>query len=624
MAQLRRGSGVFALLILPCLAGFPCARAAAPEAGTLAALAAPADGALAAATVPTAPAVRAVLVRGLPEAEAANVRAALGLARLDEAQLARLSPARLEFLLRRIPAEAARALEPFGHYAARTEVRREPYRDGLRIVVEVDPGEPVRVVAVDVRMDGAAGEDRFIRRELERLRPRIGEVFVHADYEAGKRRIERRLAERGYLAAQRQVARVEVDRIGRSATIRLHWDSGPRHALGEARFSPGVLRPGRLDPLVDWTPGAPFHQARLERLQQRLVQLDYFALVEVVPDEEAIGPDLQVPIDIRTTPAKRTRYSAALSLGSDSGLGLRGGVDRRWVNDAGHKWRADAEASARRHAASTQYRIPALHGLPGWYAAEAAWREERPEDALGFQRRDLRFGWQGRREPWSAAAAVVVAREDGRSRLRGGAFDGARQTLLYPEFNLAHRRFDEQAVAADGGQWSATLRGGWIEARGQRQRFAQVEGAAQWRTGSEARHGWIARVALAATAFDGDPESPEFPASLRYFAGGDRSLRGYGYREVGPRLGGEVVGGLHRVEASLEHQFFPWEQWGIALFADAGDAFNTAAAFDPKVGVGIGLRWRSPVGPVGLDFARGLDTATGGGPRLHLAFGMAF
>jgi len=568
--------------------------------------------------------VLAVEIEGLEETAASAVHAQLSLARLADVAEPSVSEARLRFLLRRAPAEVAGVLEAFGHYAPRIELQREPLRDGERIRVVVEPGEPVRVVAVDARMSGAAEADRFIRRELERLRPRPGEVFVHATHEAAKRRIDRRLAERGYLAARRTQSRVEVDRGERRATIRLHWDSGPRHALGAARFAPGVLRPERLDALVDWTPGTPFHEARLERLQQRLVQLDYFALVEVVPDEESIGPDLQVPIDIRTTPARRTRYTAALSLGSESGLGLRGGIDRRWVNDRGHKWRADAEASVRQRALSTQYRIPALQTLPGWYAMEAAWREERPQDALGFQRRDLRLGWQGRGEPWTAAAALVLAREDGRSRLRGGAFDGARQTLLYPEFSIGHRRLDERLVPEDGGQWSATLRAGRIEARGQQQRFGQAELAAQWRAGSEARHGWLARIALATTAFEGDPESPEFPVSLRYFAGGDRSVRGYGHREIGPRLDGEVIGGLHRVEASLEYQFFPTERWGAALFVDAGDAFNRAAAFDVRLGLGLGLRWRSPIGPVGLDLARGLDRDAGGGTRLHLAFGVAF
>lgn len=621
------------MAILPC-SGRRIVRRAGLVSGLALALAAPAALAQLAEAPPVAPiapvetpaalAVRAVEVRGLSEAEAASVHAALGLARLNEVQRGSLSEARLRFLLQRIPTEAGRTLEAFGWYAPVVEVRSEPYRGGLRIVVGIEPGEPVRVLSIDARMRGAAEADRFIRRELERLRPRPGERFVHADYEAAKRRIDDRLAERGYLAAERLLSRVEVDRAARTAVLRLHWDSGPRHAMGEARFDDTLFRPGLLDALVDWQPGAAFHRARLERLQQRLIQLDYFALVEVVPDDEAIDAGLRVPIHIRTLPAQRTRYTAALSLGSDTGLGLRAGVDRRWVNAAGHKARAEAEASTRRRALSAQYRVPALQGLPGWYAAEVSRLEERPVDALGFRREGLRLGWQGQREPWSASADLVLARETGRSQLRGGAFDGARQTLVYPELSIGHRRIDERLVPEDGGQWSARLRGGRIEARDTQRHFTQAELAAQWRTGSEARHAWIARLALAGTRFDGDPASPEFPVSLRYFAGGDRSLRGYGYREVGPRFQGEVIGGLHRVEASLEYQFFPHERWGAALFVDAGDAFNTASAFDPKLGVGVGLRWRSPVGLVGIDLARGLDTAAGGGTRLHVAFGMGF
>lgn len=121
--------------------------------------------------------------------------------------------------------------------------------------------------------------------------------------------------------------------------------------------------------------------------------------------------------------------------------------------------------------------------------------------------------------------------------------------------------------------------------------------------------------------FDRIPGVSGLAALLR---GGDRSIRGYGYREVGPRFEGETLGGLHRIVASAEYQYFFTEEWGAAVFVDAGDAFNTRSAFDPKVGVGVGARWRSPVGLVGVDVARGLDEAAGGGTRLHLSFGVGF
>ncbi|GAB3731829.1 autotransporter assembly complex family protein [Silanimonas algicola] len=564
-----------------------------------------------------------IALDGLPDEEAANARLAMTLARLSTKQRSELSEARLQFLLRRIPGEVTKALEPFGWYSPVVVVQREVTRDGVRIRVDVDPGEPVRVKTLDAGIDGAAKDDRFVMRELPKLRPAVGERFVHLDYEAGKVRVERKLADRGYFDAKRTTARVAVSRAAKRADILLRWDSGPRHAMGEARFAANPFRPGLFAPLVDWSPGEPYHRNKLDRLRARMAQLDYFALVEVVPDEDDEGGGLRVPIDITTTPAKRTAYAAAMRFGSDTGAGVRASMNRRWVNDRGHKWLSDVEWSQRRSGFTTQYRIPSLRRLPGWWGARAEYLAEDPESALGYERVGLGAGWQGRRDPFSLSGRVVYA-EERTKLLRRDLFPDARQTMLYPELSATFRRVDDPMQPDDSLQVSMALRAGVIEAKSSRERFAQFEIGAQWLHTFDDAQVVVLRADAGMTTYSGAIESAAFPASLRYFAGGDRSIRGYGYREVGPRFEGETLGGLHRIVASAEYQYFFTEEWGAAVFVDAGDAFNTRSAFDPKVGVGVGARWRSPVGLVGVDVARGLDEAAGGGTRLHLSFGVGF
>lgn len=562
-------------------------------------------------------------VRGLEEAESRNAMAAITLARLSDRQRRGLSEPRLQFLLRRIPEEVAASLEPFGWYSPAVEVRREPGPEGLRIVVDVRPGEPVTVRRFEAGIDGAAKDDRFIRREIERIGPDEGERFVHGEYEAGKQRAERKLAERGYFKARRAEASVEVRRAQKTADVRLRWDSGPRHKLGAARFGDNQFRPGLLAPLVNWQPGDAYHRNRLLRLQDRLTQLDYFALVEVVPDEDGIGDDLQVPIDIRTTPAKRTSYTGALSVGSDTGLGLRGAMNRRWVNERGHKWLADAGWSQRRIEADTQYRVPSLGRLPGWWSGELGYLEEDPRKATGFERTDLRLGWQGQRLPWTLGAGVVFARETKVAAAQRSIGEPI-LTLLYPEVTAAWREVDDPLWPGQARQLTATLRGGLVEAAGRREHFLQFELGANWlQTLGEAQR-LVLRAAIGTTALGGDLDPQSFPTSLRYFAGGDRSIRGYGYRAVGPRIEGEVVGALHRVVASAEYQYDLTPQWGAAVFVDGGDAFDSRHGFEARLGAGIGARWRSPVGLVAIDLARGLDEAAGGGIRLHIGFGVGF
>jgi translocation and assembly module TamA len=99
------------------------------------------------------------------------------------------------------------------------------------------------------------------------------------------------------------------------------------------------------------------------------------------------------------------------------------------------------------------------------------------------------------------------------------------------------------------------------------------------------------------------------PPTLRFHAGGDRSIRGYGWREVGPRVGPPgkqfPVGARNVVTASVEYERYFNGPWGAAVFIDTGSAFDSKP--DLHTGVGIGLRWRSPVGPLRVDLAHGLD-----------------
>jgi translocation and assembly module TamA len=110
------------------------------------------------------------------------------------------------------------------------------------------------------------------------------------------------------------------------------------------------------------------------------------------------------------------------------------------------------------------------------------------------------------------------------------------------------------------------------------------------------------------------------PPNLRFFAGGDRSLRGFGFQELGPLNSiGEVNGGRYLAVGSLEYERHLFGDFGLAGFVDAGNAFD-AGDFEVAAGVGLGLRWRSPVGLVRVDLAAPV-AGDGDGLRLHLVIG---
>jgi translocation and assembly module TamA len=539
-----------------------------------------------------------------------NALQSISLQRLDARLRGDLSEDRLSYLLRKATGEIRTALEPYGYYD--TEVTSAVQRNGdaVTVVFDVVPGAPVRVRDAQLAMDGEGRDDPLVAMALRDFRPVAGAVLDHRVYEASKATVNARLSQHGYFDATLPVHTVAVTRATHGADIRMRWNSGVRYRVGETRFGKNQFRPGLFDPLVPWKVGDAYDQQQLLELQQSLAALDYFGVIDVVPKLDE-AKDGKVPVAISTTPGKRNVYRAGVSYGTDSGAGVQLGFDRRWVNAHGDKLVAQVEYAQRRKIAAAQYRIPAFAWLNGFYTLGASLRDEQT-DAIDHQLLDVVAGRSGRLHGWNLDAGLHYQRERYQDFLDPDFNRYA--TLVFPALAAQFSNGDDKLYPTRGWGLNADLRAG-STAIGSDVDFAQfrVQGRFVFSLGQWNRV--LLRGELGRTFtrnFD------RLPPSLRFFAGGDSSVRGYGYQEIGPKLLGRVVGGpsLAVFSAEFEHRFTA--QWGAAAFVDAGDAFDTRPHM--HVGVGLGLRWRSPVGPVRIDLAHGLN-APQQGIRLHLNIG---
>ena len=564
--------------------------------------------------------LREVRIEGLADEEMHdNVADGLSIERLNPNRRRALTESRLSYLLRKVPTEARQALEPFGYYDPEISTDVQRSGDAVTVVVRVAPGEPVRVRGRDITLTGAAEQDSALMRRLQRFRPREGQRFHHGIYEDSKAAMDRALAERGYFDASRTASRVTVSRAEHSADIQLAWTSGERYALGEATFEGSQFRPGLLAKLVPWTPGQPYDQSELLDLQRSLTELDYFAAVDIRTDPDAAGDDRRVPVTVTLSPGKRTVYTAGLRYGTDTGVGVTGGIERRWVNDRGHKLRGLASLAQRRSDLTAQYRIPAFAWLDGWYTAAASARQEEI-DGIDNQLVELVGSRSGKLGDWTLTAALNFRRERFEDAVTG--FDYSYSTLVYPSLQAQWTQTDDLLYPRRAQGLTVELRGGHTSF-GSDIDFLQLRAEGRWVRGLGPRNRVLLRAEAGTTISD---QFPSFPPSLRFYAGGDRSVRGYGYKEIGQFfLDGNgrryVFGGKHLVVASAELERMFNRTWGAAVFVDAGDAFDARDSFEPQVGIGAGLRWRSPVGPVRVDIAHGLGDDAQQSIRLHLNIG---
>ena len=558
-------------------------------------------------------------VTGLDPAMTLNVHAALS---LEDAQGKPVSDARLAYLLRVAEDETREALEPFGHYSPQIDIATVPASlDGLapeapvEVRIAVTPGEPVRVRSATVAIEGEGHDDRYLQQELDAFRPKVGDVFEHGVYEKSKAFITRRLAERGYFDADFLARRVEVTRAERAADIDLRWNSGDRYDMGVVTFDQGpkpAVRDDLLRRFLYWKEGDYYHQGRLDRLRKSLDNLDYFSRIDIEPrPEDAV--DGRVPVTVRLTPAKRSIYSLGASYGTESGAGVSMGVERRYLNSRGHKALAQLDYAEKRKTLTLQYRVPAFAWRDGWYTAGLQFADEQT-DYIDSRRMEFvasRSGQYNRnlnlvasmhvlRERWAYPALA----DDGGGALAPIQYRYA--TATFPALVAEYANVDDRIAPRRGFGGALTLRAGGA-ALGSDANFAQVHVRGSWFHGLGPQDRLIVRGELGHT-FSG--ALVDLPPSLRFYAGGDRSVRGYGYREIGPRIetdrGLYSVGANNVVVASTEYERYFTPTWGAAVFVDSGSAFD-GRDVRWRTGVGVGVRWKSPVGPLRIDLGHGLD-----------------
>ena len=337
---------------------------------------------------------------------------------------------------------------------------------------------------------------------------------------------------------------------------------------------------------------------------------DYFSTVSAQPDLSN-KDSLDLPINVSLSPAKRTIYTAGVYVSTDSGPGVKVGMQRRWVNDQGHKFSADIDDAQRRKSITTNYLIP----LPG------------PND------KSLNFGVAYRDENTDTSqsrtekvAANESAKWHGFTRTIGvqylaGTFEIADEQayskLFYAETTLTRKQANDFFFPRRGYSLAFALRAAPEKLLSDTS-FTQVTADAKYIRPLGRRQRLILRTSLGAMAV---ADFDQLPPELRFFAGGDRSIRGFDYQQLGTtNAAGKVIGGTYLTVGSVEVERYFLPKWGAAVFVDGGDAFRTGE-FNLNIGAGIGVRWRSPVGVVRVDVAKPIASDLGDALRLHISIG---
>ncbi len=503
------------------------------------------------------------------------------------------------------------ALEALGYYAY-TLNKSIDFPDGecWTAVFAVDAGEPVRIRDVSIEIAGDAEDDARLVEDVRSRAPAPGSIVNHGVYERYKKSLVTQLGANGYLAAELTESRVTVDASLEWADVVFRLDSGPRHSFGDVVFTEGILDADLLQRYVPFEPGDPYDVAALSSMHESLRGSGYFDGVSIRAEPGADG-EARVRVVVTLRPSKRRQYTLGAGYATDTGVQGRAGYTDRRRNSAGHQFNATLFASQVDSEVTGAYRWPTGESVGGWVDVYTGFRARRTDTSRSDKSTlGLRLS-RNRGQDWLETPYVDLSYED---------FDVGelRETskLLMPGVKWESTVGRSLSRLEAGHRISIDLRGAHTSLLSDTS-FAQLTLSTKWIRSLGASTRLLARADLGATArskFD------ELPATVRFFTGGDTSVRGYDFETIGPvDENGDVIGGSHLATASLELDRSIRTNWAIAAFVDSGSAFDDSD-IDFKTGIGLGLRWYSPFGPVRLDVAHPLDDDSTD-VRFHLTLG---
>jgi translocation and assembly module TamA len=537
---------------------------------------------------------------------------------LDDTEIARL--------LVLAEKDARELLATQGYFAPDLKITREA---GPRpvIVVAVTPGEAAKVEDVRIEFEGelATTTEPDAAAQRERIRETwglaVGKPFDNDRWDSAKADALRQLVARRYLAGAVSYSLADVDAATQRVRIGLRLASGPTYRLGAMEVAGMEQYDPVLVPRLARLPeGMVYDQSQIVQAQLRLAGSGYFESAFILVDPDGDPAAVPVQVTVREAPL----HKLVLGVGFTTDGGPRLTAEHNWNRVPGLGWRAVTKLQAEQKNPFAQTEWMAIPDPSGWRWAALARADRIDDDQLVTDGVRLRAGRlvSGDHIDRNIYAQYERTTVDAARTLRVTSADTGAGSAVSLNYVWTGRYFDSMPNPSRGYGLAAEFGGGFT-LTGVRRPFQRTEvrwlgiqpleaGRLQWRA-----QGGVVLAKSDAT----------IPASQLFRTGGESTVRGYKYLGIGVPLPDDVVGwGRLLAVGSVEWQR-PLLRDGQpsdlehTLFLDVGGVANHLSEMRAHFGVGTGIRWRSPVGPVEGSIAYGVKARK---LRLHFSAGFTF
>lgn len=540
-----------------------------------------------------------ILVKGVDKLQAQNIIAHIG--PIEQSQLTDTNT-----LKKQSSASALKAMQAFGFFEPAFSYTIN--KNNLTILVVLGPATKTQSVNVEINNnDKELSELKDAKTKILKLR---GQTFSSQQYQQAKNHLLSTATKLGYLDATYTKHQVLIDRELNIANIHLSLATGRRYHFGPFSHQGSAINETLINKWVSWRVGERYDANKILELQKRLLDSGFFKSVILKQQKDPLSAQLAVHGVFKMANANRINIGAGF--GTDTGPRVKLGWQKPWINKKGHSTDVGIGKSEVRSYLASQYKIPRYKINESFWQINFNVADEDYEDTTSVQQniglsyvRPLTKNWKASFTTKYALEQFTQGNENGRSE------------LLIPGVGFSFKQTKGGLVPYAGKSITFNLEAANDSLLSDAS-FVRAVGHARWIV-SRKKHRLYSGLQLGGIYLYDSSELSDIPSSLRFFAGGDQSIRGYDYKSLSPQdSSGELTGGQYLGLARLEYAYQFHRSWRAALFVDGGSAFNR---LDDRFyyGPGFGIHWLSPIGAIRFDI--GFAASDDNGVRLHINLG---
>ncbi|MXP67688.1 autotransporter assembly complex family protein [Pantoea sp. Aalb] len=468
------------------------------------------------------------------------------------------------------------------------------------LVIYINAGKPIKIINTNINLNGEAKKDLNYQSLIKSSKLKVGTQLNHEDYEKFKNELSNLALSNGYFDAKFQQTQLAVSIKRHEALWNIDYDSGLRYHLGDINFYGSPVDVIYLKNLIPYKKGDIYNSYILAELNRRLSATGWFKSVIINPEIRTASTNKILSLNAFLLPNVENLIKTGIGYSTDVGFRLKGTWEKPLIDNKGRNLTTNTYISPLEQQIDLRYKIPLLESPLEHYYTIASGIKYSNINELKSNSTILTISRNLEDSNWQKQISLHWSFD----HFTQGELTTNNVMLIYPSISLKRIHSyggliptwgDEQLYLVDISNpiWGSDVeflifqaQNIWIRTLGEKHRFLV-----------RANFGWI--------------ETNNFnkiPPTLRFFAGGDHSIRGYKYKNVAQYdRNGHLIGASKLLTGSLEYQYNLKDKWWSAIFIDSGEAVNDLRDNHFKIGTGIGVRWLSPLGPIKFDIVLPID-----------------